>query len=77
MPNPHPKNPTPSIEEKTLKVHINEWCAKNEIDKSYDDFVELMESPIEPKIPNVMRIFGLKRREPAKKWIAIYKGNKS
>lgn len=76
MPNPHPKKP-PSIDDKTLEVHVNEWCEKIGLDKSYDDLVGLMESPIEPKIPNIMRLFGLKTRAAAKKWKGKYEQQKT
>jgi hypothetical protein len=38
MPNPNPKNPTPSIEAKGgLEVHVNEWCKLHDIGVSYKD----------------------------------------
>jgi hypothetical protein len=75
MPNPHPKKP-PSIDDKTLEVHINEWCMRLDNNKSYDDFVELMESPIEPKIPNIMRVFKI-GRSAAITWKGKYEQQKA
>jgi hypothetical protein len=78
MPNPNPKNPTPSIEAKGgLEVHVNEWCEKHGLDVSYKDLVDLMESRVQPKIPNIMRIFGIETWSTASKWKVRYEKEKS
>jgi hypothetical protein len=50
---------------------------KHDIGVSYKDLVDLMESPIQPKIPNIMRIFGLETWATANKWKVRYEKEKS
>jgi hypothetical protein len=60
----------PSIKKIGLEKHLNNTVADHN-NKNYADFCDLMESQIEPKVANIVRVFGV-GRPTATKWVKAW-----